>query len=117
MAEMSKGYKFNKILEEWQSVSFKPDSKFIITAEKAGGYTVKKLGGDTSMSCGEFNGDSLVCTSDDFLTILGFYELLVFNKKTLRYFTAYSGSWLLAAEDKAEEFDTPFIEIGKCSPL
>jgi hypothetical protein len=110
---------------EWKSANFEPNRKFVVSpaaqANQAGmptppavpeaKWAVLVLGDKRATNiCPEFDAlGNLVC--------LGPFSEFRMNKDSLRFLYSYlSGYWDRSAL-ASEAGDTPYIAIGKCSPM
>lgn len=122
-ADKSTGFSFQKDSGEWAQTKFNTQNeKYILRPmtkeerfqhEAVGAYALFKLGEtDPEIRCTKapyISGDNLA-----FVNCSYFGSALRFAQKTLRYVITFQGSYIL---DNPESTDTPYIEIGKCSPL
>jgi len=128
-ADRATGFKFNSSSKQWEVVNFKNDAKYVISrlidekiiskAVKMGitkEFAVTRVGQSIpDAKCKEFNEYGyLFCEG-----ILDFK----FNRKNGRYLAAYTIGYIQVGSDIGkkklvdEDSDTPYIEIGKCSPF
>lgn len=121
VAEKVSGFIFNKSSETWESTTFRTDRKYLIAPTKEhkvrGAFQITEVGQSVpSYFCKEpFNeGVILYCA----LTIgLGDLKLVDFrfNKENGRFLKAQLVGYFF--NPSGEGGDTPFLEIGKCSPM
>jgi len=115
VAEDAVGFSFNKTSKKWERANFKAEDKYLVSksSEASKGWEVKKIGESSATPCeGGFD-------ENGFLTCI---ELLDFrmNNKSLRYMVIHRYGYVVKEypRGKFEEGSiTPYIEIGKCSPL
>jgi hypothetical protein len=117
VAERSTGFAYNEFSKSWESTNFKTDAKYMISksSDKGDSFKVTKIGDDyQEFECQKgFN-------EYGYLLCEGVGEFR-FNKKNKRFIKIYPiGYYNVLPEinkvtDKSS--DTPFIEIGKCSPF
>lgn len=79
-------------------------------------YLVQEVGSTLQGRCEEafrfcFSGH---CAESSMLQCRGYPGSFSFNKETLRFQLYYTGGFL---DGDALNHDTPYIEIGRCSPL
>lgn len=111
IADHATGFEFNLRAKGWRPSHFKADERYI----------VRKTGNSGSWSVFKFGFKSPSCTGTDlksgqnnyFNCLLGEF---VFHTGDLRYLYFYRGSYL-GSKGKENSPDTPFIEIGECSPI
>lgn len=125
VAELSTGFKYDRDEKKWEQADFKAGSKYIIGKtdeveeklfDKKFVFKVSQLGdNDSKYFCKEgFDSvGNLSCTG------AGQFN---FNKKNGRYLFVYPMGYVNVLPggryfQTDEESDTPFIEIGKCSPF
>jgi len=118
VAERATGFAYNEISKSWENMNFKTDAKYIISKSNAKGYSFKvtKVGEDNpEFECEKgFNEYGYLLCGEG----IGEFK---FNKKNGRFIKVYLfGYFNVLPEvnkftDKSS--DTPFMEIGKCSPF
>lgn len=109
VADQATGFKKDKNSERWETTRFRvDDAKYLISPSDREGaeYQVTPLGDDLAEAwCEDGFNDA------GYLHCSGYSELK-FNKGNGRYIYVYLlGYW------PSGSTDTPYIEIGKCSPL
>ena len=96
----------------WHLTNFKPDGKYVVRPAKGdelkqGNWVVSEIGEEyATANCADFN-------EYGWLTQCEGFEEFRFNRKTLRFLTAY----LVGYVGEGAISDTPSIAIGKCSPI
>lgn len=106
------GFKFNKADKSWNSTTFNVRNDKYVLSNSGGKWKWKPIGEkDYDLSkCSDFNEYGYMnCDS------LGVQ--VTFNRKNLRYQSIYSVGYVSAGIAGAEGGDTPYIEIGRCSPI
>jgi len=111
------GFKYDASSKNWEQANFKSDHKYIISKsdDKRFTFEVKETGKNfPTFSCKEgFN-------EHGYLMCQGIGEFK-FNKKNGRYILTFSVGYYNVLPDTDfstdEKSDTPYIEIGKCSPF
>jgi len=115
-ADKSTGFVYDKDLKEWVNSNYQGDHKYIVSKLNVKGkiWEVKKLGNDASVSiCEDHFNESGILLCD------GICEFKM-NKINRRYILTcdvgyyYSGEGMKYSDEKSA---TPFIQIGKCSPI
>jgi len=112
IAEHSGGVGYNEVTKEWKGRVFKTKSKYIVKkADKKSGtaWIVSDHGSKVSSSfCKkDFN-------KDGFLFCSGYISHFTMNKKLMRFRYHYDAGYV---NFSIIEFDSPFVEIGKCSKI
>ena len=110
VAEKATGFSFNETTKDWDSTDFfVDDRKYVISKAKAEDYiwSVTKIG---------INIPTALCkydfTSAGFIKCSGYSSQFWFSRDRLKYlYTESMGYWSLPNDY------TPYMEIGKCSPL
>lgn len=99
---------FKWLNQQWTNTTFNVKTHtYIILKTTLGDYTVTATGNEyPDHRCLGFTGDELLCGDSKWS--------FVFNKATMRY-QEYYGFGYTTGADSVD--NTPFIEIGKCSPL
>jgi hypothetical protein len=99
----------------WEEASFKPSHKYVVSPSKpysSERWELKEMGANTAMAGCKTASDSVA-----WLTCSGIQEFRL-NTRTLKFVSAYlQGYWTPLEGEIARGRDTPFIEIGKCTPL
>ena len=117
-AERASGFYFNNNAKIWQRTKFKADSKYTISKPEGSNwaFVVRKIKNFSPIATCKDGFDEaglLFCkgTGYDFR----------FNRNNGRYLSAYLLGYfnvLPGPNDKTDATsDTPFIEIGRCSPI
>jgi hypothetical protein len=116
VAEESTGFSFDEGTRRWGSRNFHADSKYILSksSSKEGRWEVKEVGTSFGTGCdGGFDDKGFVECSG-----LIHFEM---NNKSLRYIVVHKYGYVASEFPKDGPFNegsiTPYIEIGKCSPL
>ena len=119
LTDMDTGFAFDKDRQQWHSVDFRAESKYVVSKATTGAHAweVKQVGYEIPF---------IVCTQDFnelrllFCAGIGDFRM---NKHTLRFLYSYPiGYWNTAPEGSPhqglrEGADAPHMAIGKCSPL
>ncbi|MEK6803935.1 MAG: hypothetical protein AABZ34_14895 [Nitrospirota bacterium] len=120
VADMSTGFVFDKQNKTWKKAYFTDSTKYMVarsSADAEGKWEVKEIGQSVAAASCE-NG----FTSLGALNCEGFLEFRM-NKNSLRFLSAYLiGYWTDAIPGNSSDAfreggNSPFVEIGKCSPL
>ena len=115
VAEKATGFKLSPG-QGWDYSLFNADGKYVITRPERRStlfpdtvWIIFELGQQTpSFYCDQdFIEDQLKCT---------FFREFAFNRSALRYTLVQYGDYLMG-EETDPEAATPYLEIGKCSPL
>ena len=115
VSEMATGFMFKA--GRWQETSFTRSHKYIVSRSKPNSphpWEVKEVGTKTAVVWYHTASESVA-----WLTCSGLQEFRL-NTKTLKFVSAYlQGYWTPLEGDgpDAPRNDTPFIEIGRCSPM
>ncbi len=121
VAEQAAGFSYDKATKEWKNATFKASSKYLISKADGtwGAFQVTRIGDDSPfIFCkSDFNEASfLLCSAG--LAAIGDFN---FNKTNGRYlYSSPFGYYNVLPEANNitdENSDTPFLEIGKCSPF
>lgn len=117
-ADMATGFSFDKATKQWNATTFKPDKKYIVnkSLSKKATWEVKEVG--TKYPLVGYKEDF---SSEGYLYCNGFLKFKM-NNKSLRFLSAYLMGYYEDYTDQEpgepeEGEDTPYIAIGKCSPL
>ncbi len=117
VADKVVGFLYDKDTKEWLGSNFTVDGKYVIkqTADGVNAYTVTKMGESwTELLCKEgFNQYGYLFCEQLATTFR-------FNKRSGRYIRGSLGGYynvIPGSDDTEVTSDTPFIEIGKCSPF
>ena len=118
IADSATWFWFNEKTESWERASFKIDNHKYVIAEakiKNTAYEVTRLGAIAPiLRCDEsFDPDGVLFCMDGH----GEYKFLRFNKNTGRYLIGYLVGYYDVVPGGNESDNTPWIEIGKCSPF
>jgi hypothetical protein len=115
MADQATGFTFDKATKTWSRTNFNvSNSKYVVARSKDERYTwtVTQVGEETPIA---FCKDD-IRAHNQFLNCAVNDPSYYFNFKSLRYAaTAAVASILITGTDEGPP--TPFVEIGKCSPL
>jgi len=119
VAEHVVGFGYDKFTKKWEGALFSQKGKYVISecSDKEGyfsgcSYKVTKVGAGYFCDCKGFNvSGSLLCEC------IGGIGEFKFNKKTGRYLYSYLFGYWNDLEDTKEGNNTPYIEIGICSPF
>ena len=113
----STGFKYNKNSKTWEQANFSTNDKYIVTQsdDKRCAFKVTRFGDTSRISCCEQGFNESGCLHCE--GMITFY----FNKKNgtyllphvLGYFSVLPGGFF----ETDEKSDTPYIQIGKCSPF
>ena len=112
IADLTTGFAYNKTTKNWFSTNFDvKDQKYVLSQKNKLWYW-KKVGGPESatIECGEFN-------KAGFLNCNPFGEILSVNKTNLRFSLTNNVGYVSGEFLGVEGSITPFMTIGKCSPL
>lgn len=111
------GFAFEPSSKSWAQRRFRvSDDKYLIR----GSERTNAFGGKARWEISKFGNQEplFLCYTDPSFPLLDcsqYNNTFILNKNTMRFQYYFSGSYLRGF-DKADE-DTPYIEIGKCSPL
>jgi hypothetical protein len=115
------GFAFNPTRKEWNETRFRVDSKYLIRRKndkdalwKDALWVVVEVG--ESVALATCNSDftewgTLVCDG---------MRRFIFNQKNMRFQIYYQGAYIWEGDGTSsgpESTDTPYIEIGRCSPI
>ena len=118
VADKSVGFSFNKSTKEWESTNFKAEGKYVLSkpSDKAKGWELKEFGSSITDKCaGGFS-------ENGFIYCKGWKDFQM-NNKSLRFQIVYAAGYVISEYldlddgQHAEGSVTPYLEIGKCSPL
>lgn len=116
VAESSVGFSFDKTSRDWERTNFKAESKYVLSKSSDVGkeWEVKKIGESSGTPCeGDFN-------MHGFISCKGILDFKM-NKISLRYIVFHPYGYVVKDYPKDGPFQegsmTPYLEIGKCSPL
>ena len=116
VAESAVGFDYNNTSSQWESKDFKTDSKYVVSksSDVSKGWEVKKVGQSEGTSCGSGFDEN------GFIRCSGILDFLM-NNKSLRYIVAHIYGYVIKDYPKGGPLEegslTPYLEIGKCSPL
>jgi hypothetical protein len=115
--EMSVGFYYDKTAKQWENTNFKANSKYIISKSegKSFAFRVTKFEEKDSVADCESSFDKL-----GFLLCEGLGVFFQFNKNNGRYIRTYLLGYIYVLPQlnvTDEKSDTPYMEIGKCSPF
>ena len=114
IADQSTGFSFDKTTEQWSATNFNvSENKYIVRRirirDPADSIFIDWQGEIPEIICEErINVRSLMCDESN-------HADFFFSAKTMRYMKVSSFGYLVPLDQVGD--DTPFIEIGKCSPL
>lgn len=109
VADMATGFSYNKALDKWETANFNvEESKYVVSKSKDKYWQVKQIGKSDYSSSYYCNGGF---SEYGFLSCSGLLGSFNMNRINLRYIRIFSMGYYNNTKD------TPFIEIGKCSPL
>ena len=118
VSERSAGFKFDARADSWASTNFRTEAKYLVAPSKNAQYAfqITKVGENIpTASCEDgFNEPGyLLCTG-----IGGEFK---FNRDNGRFLLVYAIGYFNVLpklnQITDEKSDTPFLEIGKCSPF
>jgi Na+-translocating ferredoxin:NAD+ oxidoreductase RnfG subunit len=117
-ADKATGFSYNKSLKQWQSTHFKTDTKYIISMsdnKSLAEFVVRKVGdSEPTIYCKDSFNEAGYLHCEDITTFK-------FNRKNGRYISVNLLGYfnVIPGLNKItdENSDTPYLEIGKCSPF
>lgn len=113
VGELATGFDFNKSTKSWHTTSFSPN-KFVVTKVSGNtktAYEVKRLGTDVAgLYCTTYRNNELISCS-------GLFQRMVINTKNLRFTYTHVFGYHDKLSSMPEGKFTPFMQIGKCSPI
>jgi len=118
IADQSIGFEYNKIAKQWGGARFEAGSKYVISKSKDPNAAFQITEGGVSSPiglCGQGFDDAgyLVCN-----IVFGTFT---FHKSNGRFIRSNPFGYAEVGPDSIvksdEETDTPYMEIGKCSPF
>ena len=116
VAENAVGFSFNKSKNQWEQTSFKDERKYLLSKsnDKTKGWEIKRIGESIGIECpGGFDEAGFIECK----------ELMEFqmNNQSLRYIIVFKYGYVVKEYSDEGVFKegslTPYLEIGKCSPL
>ena len=116
--EIASGFYFNKSAKIWQHTKFEADSKYTISKAEGSkwAFVVRKVGDSSPIAACKDSFDEaglLFCKGAG-------YDFR-FNRNNGRYLSAYLFGYFTVLPESNDitdtTSDTPFIEIGTCSPI
>ncbi len=117
-ADRASGFSFNKVMKEWTHTTFKANSKYVVSKPEDGSsaFVVREIGNPfVTAWCKDPFSEA------EFLLCEGIGGDFKFNRKNGRYIYAYLMGYFNVVPDvnkiTDETSDTPYVEIGKCSPF
>jgi hypothetical protein len=116
VAESAVGFDYNKTSKKWERKDFKTESKYVLSksSDAGKGWEVKKIGQKEGTSCGSGFDEN------GFIRCSGILDFLM-NNKSLRYIVSHLYGYVIKEYPKDSPLEegslTPYLEIGKCSPL
>jgi hypothetical protein len=118
VSESSAGFRYDKQTKTWKGTNFRTDDKYLIAPSKSPNYAfqVTRVGESSpAVSCD--NGFN----EPGYLHCEGIGGEFKFNRRNGRFLFAFVTGYfnvIPSLNDITDETsDTPFIEIGKCSPF
>lgn len=109
VADARTGFLYNEKTKRWVSADFTVEGKRYILSSKDGQWRWGTFGEKSTDRCGTFDvHDQIGC---------GDMIKVTFNKATMRYQRSYTAVSTIRPRGEAFSNDTPFIEIGTCSPI
>ena len=114
VAEQAAGFSYDKEKKEWKTTTFGVRSKYVVSKAEGAkhAFEVTEIGKTVP---------SFYCESD--FDRLGFLRCpnalgeFKFNKDNGRYLSSYLAGYYDMLSEEHEGSDTPYLEIGKCSPF
>lgn len=117
-ADRASGFWFNKSSKEWEHTTFKANSKYVISKPDDGSsaFVVREIGRDFPNAwCKDTFNEA------GFLLCEGIGGDFKFNRKNGRFISAHLLGYFNVVPGVNEitdtTSDTPYLEIGKCSPF
>lgn len=130
IGDLATGFSFNESINQWQRSSFSvDDSRYVVSRDEnssgdVNNYVVKRIGEDFI----------LATCSNDFseagsMTCRNGFNTFNINRENGRFMHVFSfGYWTVLSRNENDPFqdflgiydeaaNTPYIEIGKCSPF
>ena len=120
IADSATGYYFNRETKSWERARFNIDDKKYVIAEakywEKATYEITRLGDKIpELRCDKgFDADGVLSCripSDNV------FEFLRFNRKNGRYLLGYLFGYFIGSPEGNENKNTPWLEIGTCSPF
>lgn len=116
VAENAAGFSFDESTKNWGYANFKAESKYVLSNQSGEkeGWEVKEIGKSRGTECeGGFN-------ESGFIGCKGLIDFQM-NNKSLRYIIVHKYGYVVSEYSDDGLFKegsiTPYLEIGKCSPL
>lgn len=116
VAESAVGFSFDKATKDWGRANFKAESKYVLSmqSDEKKGWEVKEIGESRGTECeGGFS-------EHGFIECKGLIDFQM-NNKSLRYIIVHKYGYVVKEYPDDGLFKegslTPYLEIGKCSPL
>ena len=115
IAEKTVGFSYNEHTKEWQNTFFKDEDKYLLSKCPGSGcsFLLKELGAQFSTATckSPFTKYGYIFCSSSIIQFK-------FNKDNGRYLLVYPiGYYNKTPEDEKQNNDTPYMQIGKCSPF
>ena len=121
--DMATGFIFDKTTGQWHGANFRATQKYVVSRSKTAKseWEVKEVGSPLPqafcISNPKWNPQALLCEGPT----ANFWM----DRKNLRYLNVYPHGWWDVGQDVGVEHlfgvregdDTPYIEIGKCTPM
>ena len=121
VAEQAAGFSYDKATKEWKNATFKASRKYVVSEgeTKSSAFKVTRIGTTTASYFCESDFDELgflSCSASNYGI-----DQFNFNKNNGRYLYSFPFGYynVLPEVNKIidEKSDTPYLEIGKCSPF
>ena len=114
VAEETVGFMYNKATKEWAGAIHKTGNKYIISKPYGShfAYQVIQVGRSVPISnclSGFNDKGNLSCS--------GLSSKFRINNKSRRFLLFYISGYYSSDESNDDKSDTPYMEIGKCSPF
>jgi hypothetical protein len=117
-ADMATGFSYKG--GAWSSANFEPNRKFIVSRTAQGGQSASVPDAKWSVLVLGDKGPSNDCPEFDTLgnlVCLGPFSEFRMSKESLRFLYSYLSGYWDRPPLGSEAGDTPYIAIGKCSPM
>jgi len=115
VADKAVGFGFDNFTNSWERRNFRGNSQYLINKKTDGdmGWVLKEVGDSTETKCEGGFGQY------GFLNCNGYLDFQM-NNESLRYIVAHKHGYVVRDPGNGfieEGAITPYLEIGKCSPL